>query len=301
MSRIRSVHPGLWTDEEFVTLTPFARLLFMGIWNECDDQGVFEWKPVTLKMRLLPADNIDATALLDELKAIGSVVRYEVNGKSYGAVRNFCKFQRPKKPNAVHPVTAEIRAFCGKGSEPKDGEEPEVPNELPTSGEIPPQMEDGGGKREEEEPNGSPSSAPEPTKPKRSKRSVGVDHLLPADWSPTLTPAAINLTAQWPPGMLEREEFTFRNHAEANGRLAKDWDAAFRTWLGKADERLKQNGNGQANRSPSAGYRGADRRDGFQRALDRAGGFDQSGQPASPAGQPDAGDGADDLFLTGPG
>lgn len=157
--------------------------------------------------------------------------------------------------------------------------------------------------QKEEEAKASPSGAPEPTKPKRSKRSVGVDHLLPADWSPTLTDRAIEFTSQWPPGMLEREEFTFRNHAEANGRLAKDWDAAFRTWLGKADERFKHNGqhHPQANRSPSAGYRGADRRDGFQRALDRAGGFDQSGQPAGPAGQPDAGDGADDLFLTGPG
>jgi hypothetical protein len=80
-----------------------ARLFFMGLWNECDDYGSFEWAPLKLKMRLLPGDNADAGELLAELTEAGSVMRYEVGGKSYGAVRNFCQFQRPKKPNAVHP------------------------------------------------------------------------------------------------------------------------------------------------------------------------------------------------------
>ena len=69
MARIRSIHPGLWTDEAFVSLTPYSRLLFMGIWTECDDMGSFEWSPLKLKMRLLPADNIDAGELLAELEA----------------------------------------------------------------------------------------------------------------------------------------------------------------------------------------------------------------------------------------
>lgn len=41
MSRIRSIHPGLWTDEAFVSLSPMARLFLMGLWNECDDMGSF--------------------------------------------------------------------------------------------------------------------------------------------------------------------------------------------------------------------------------------------------------------------
>lgn len=144
MSRIRSVHPGLWTDEEFVTLSPFARLLFMGLWNECDDKGTFEWKPLTIKMRLLPADNIDVAALLTEIEAVGAIRQYEIDGKKYGAVRNFCRFQRPKKPNDVYPVTPEIRNYCGMVSEA-------LPNQFPTSGEISPQMEDGGGREGEKE------------------------------------------------------------------------------------------------------------------------------------------------------
>lgn len=144
MSRIRSIHPGLWTDEEFVTLSAFARLLFMGLWNECDDKGTFEWKPLTLKMRLLPADNIEIGVLLDEIEAAGCIRKYEIGGRIYGAVRNFAKFQRPKKPNDIHPTTPEIAAFCGASSEP-------VGNQFGTDGEISPQMEDGGGKEGEEE------------------------------------------------------------------------------------------------------------------------------------------------------
>lgn len=138
MSRIRSVHPGIWTDEEFVTLSAFARLFFMGLWNECDDKGTFEWKPLTLKMRLLPADNIDAAELLEEIASAGCIRRYEIDGKSYGAVRNFGKFQRPKKPNDVHPKTDEILSYCGVSSEP-------VRNQSPTPSEKSKQMEDGGG------------------------------------------------------------------------------------------------------------------------------------------------------------
>lgn len=169
MARIRSIHPGLWTDEAFVGLTPYARLLFIGIWTECDDMGSFEWSPLKLKMRLLPADNIDAAELLDELQAADAIMSYEVDGKRYGAVRNFCQYQRPKKPNSVYPQTEAVRKYVGTdarstrdGSEPAPASTPPssgptpltaaasgepVGNQLPTSGEKCRQMEDGGGRR----------------------------------------------------------------------------------------------------------------------------------------------------------
>jgi replicative DNA helicase len=100
---------GMSPYEAFVGLTPYARLLFMGIWTECDDMGSFEWSPLKLKMRLLPADNIDAAELLAELQAAGAIMSYEVDGKRYGAVRNFCQYQRPKKPNSVYPQTEAVR------------------------------------------------------------------------------------------------------------------------------------------------------------------------------------------------
>lgn len=150
MSRIRSIHPGLWTDEAFVSLSPMARLFIMGIWNECDDMGSFAWSPLTLKMRILPADTADAPTLLAEAVAAGILMKYEIDGKAYGAVRNFCQFQRPKKANSTHPQTEEVQKWVNiRARSTRDGSGAEG-KELPTGGEKVRQMEDGGWRGEED-------------------------------------------------------------------------------------------------------------------------------------------------------
>lgn len=145
MARIRSIHPGFFTDERLVSTSVEARLLFLGLGVEADDKGIFEWKPVTLKMRVFPADNMDIDARLSELEGAHVIRSYEIDGRKYGAIRNFRRHQRPKTPNDVHPITPEIGNYVGL-SDPK----PEKP-----TGEVKPflqkgekaiQMEDGGGK-----------------------------------------------------------------------------------------------------------------------------------------------------------
>jgi hypothetical protein len=49
--RIRSLHPEQFTDDQFVSCSPLARLLALGVRNQSDDNGIFEWNPVKLKMR----------------------------------------------------------------------------------------------------------------------------------------------------------------------------------------------------------------------------------------------------------
>lgn len=129
-----------------------------------------------------------------------------------------------------------------------------------------------------------------PVAPKRGakpKRSVGVDTPLPEDWEPTLTPAAQAMVDGWPPGALDREEFQFRNHAIANGRKAKDWDAAFRMWIGKADERHgNRSGYGNSGRGTFAGDRQPrPRTDGFTDAINDALARGGSGFASGPSGR----------------
>ncbi len=160
MARIRSIHPGLWTDETYVSLSPFARLLFLGIWNECDDMGSFEWSPVKLKMRLLPADSVDAVALLDELAEAGCIMAYEAGGKRYGAVRNFCQYQRPKKPNSTYPQTEAVRNWVNiEARSTRDGGELDTPSAT-VSGELTP-------------PSAKTSGEPKPRKRGASGEAVG--------------------------------------------------------------------------------------------------------------------------------
>lgn len=103
MARIRSVHPELFLDDAFMELSLPARLLAIGIWTHCDDHGVFEWKPNFLKATIMPVDTVNAAELLAELVAQNCVKHFEDSGRSYGAVRNFCLFQRPQKPFFKHP------------------------------------------------------------------------------------------------------------------------------------------------------------------------------------------------------
>jgi hypothetical protein len=162
MARIRSIHPALFTDEAFAGLSMAARVLLFGVWTEADDQGVFDWRPVTLKMRLMPVDNVDVATLLDELSAANVVRKFEEDGRSMGAIRNFCKFQRPKTPKYRPLKSAEVRKYVAssyQNSETVVGHpEPFLQKveidiaeieTLPQNGEMSPQRKEEGGKREE--------------------------------------------------------------------------------------------------------------------------------------------------------
>jgi hypothetical protein len=158
MARIRSVHPGLFTDEHYAVLSLAGRELLKGLWTESDDQGVFEWKPVSIKMRIFPLDTVDVPALLSELEKHW-IMKFEVDGRAYGACRNFCKYQRPQKPKHVHPLPVEHHAFVRLGYKSRGAEQDAAEqggsgtspvseeNEYGTDKRKPGQMEEGGGKR----------------------------------------------------------------------------------------------------------------------------------------------------------
>lgn len=149
MARIRSVHPGQWTDEDFVQMSPMARLLTLAIRNEADDRGVFEWKPVTIKMRLIPVDNVDVDGLLAEMETHDQVRRFESAGKQYGVIRNFSKFQRPKSPSYTFPPPPD---FSNDAASPEliSEIEPDEDASFPPDAETAPQMKEEGGSRKRE-------------------------------------------------------------------------------------------------------------------------------------------------------
>jgi len=153
MSRIRSIHPGFFTDDELVTVSPIARIFFLGLLVEADDKGAFRWKPLTLKMRILPADNVEIDELLAELCAIDCIRQYEIDGKLYGAIRNFTRFQRPKSPKNLHPIPDDFRNYLGLKSDdfPNRGSSSiPIGEGVPQKGEIAPQREEGGRRMKDE-------------------------------------------------------------------------------------------------------------------------------------------------------
>jgi len=272
MSRIRSAHPGLFSDENFMVLTveaPLAAVLLIGIWTEADDEGVFEWKPLTLKARILPAISASIDPLMAALVDNRFLMRFEVDGRSYGAVRNFTRWQRPKKPKAIHPKPELVRKYVGltdatvgnefgtggelnaddAGPVPTSGEP--VGNKFGTGGEIPPQMEDGGWRREERKevrqdgnavprPEVDSEVGAEPPSPARAakpkKRATRID---PA-WKPDDTDRAFAVSVGIPAADIARHGAEFVDYwagvgSEKGAKL--DWSATWRNRCRQIAER----------------------------------------------------------------
>jgi hypothetical protein len=114
--RIRSIKPDFYQDEELAALPPLVRILYTGLWCLADRSGRLEDRPVRIKVAVLPYDNLDVEAALDQLDAAGFIQRYRVGDKAYIQVRTFEKHQRPhhREPPSVLPAPSKSKPG-GKG------------------------------------------------------------------------------------------------------------------------------------------------------------------------------------------
>lgn len=103
MSRIRTVKPEYWSSEQIMNLSIPARLLFIGMWNFCDDRGIHPANPKTLKAQIFPSDDIDAAPLVQELLNQGLIAAYSANDKEYFVVTGW-NHQKIDKPTFKHPA-----------------------------------------------------------------------------------------------------------------------------------------------------------------------------------------------------
>ena len=110
-----------------MTLSPLARLVFIGLWNFVDDHGRIPCSPARMKMQILPADSADFHQLLAEISGASLVTIYDVDGKQFLQVNGFDKHQKidkravskyPAPPNP--PKSPRILPLEGKGGE-KEG------------------------------------------------------------------------------------------------------------------------------------------------------------------------------------
>jgi hypothetical protein len=120
MARIRSVKPEFWTSEQVVELSPIARLLFIGLWNFCDDGGNHPASCKTLKMQVFPGDDFTVAQIdewVNEMKAQKLLVEYEADGKQFWHVTGWEKHQRPEKPQFKYPKFPQNRQPVADQSE----------------------------------------------------------------------------------------------------------------------------------------------------------------------------------------
>lgn len=120
MPRIRTIKPEFWTDEKIVELSSWARLLYIGIWNFADDNGVLEYKPKQIKLRIFPADDIFIEPLLEELARNKLIQVYEHKNDKYLICCNLRKHQvidKPRKSNLPLPENYDINGNKLKSTE----------------------------------------------------------------------------------------------------------------------------------------------------------------------------------------
>lgn len=97
MARMRYLKPEFWTDSKVVGIKdPWARMLFMGMWNfAICEAGHVDDDALALKLRVLPAESVDADQLLSDVLESGMVVRsYLPDGRSYLHIRNLPVHQK---------------------------------------------------------------------------------------------------------------------------------------------------------------------------------------------------------------
>ncbi len=105
MPRIRTIKPDFWTSEQIVECSTNARLMFVGLWNFCDDGGTHPASAVRLKMEVFPGDNFTTEQIdgwIGELISAGLLVEFEADGRSWWHVTGW-KHQKIDRPSIRFP------------------------------------------------------------------------------------------------------------------------------------------------------------------------------------------------------
>ncbi|HHF7367435.1 TPA: hypothetical protein ACPSKY_002568 [Legionella bozemanae] len=107
MARIRTVKPEFWVSEQVIACSPNARLLFIGLWNFCDDGGVHPAEYIRVKAEIFPTDPFTVNEIkkwIAELIINGLVREYFIGKKAYWIVTGWKNHQRINRPTPLkHP------------------------------------------------------------------------------------------------------------------------------------------------------------------------------------------------------
>lgn len=104
MARIRTIKPDFFQSEDVAVLSYRARLTWIGLWTQVDDEGRFKANPRLIKGAIWPLED-DVTSKdvqqdLNELQAHGKLIIYTVDGEPLLQVLNWLKHQKISRPTA---------------------------------------------------------------------------------------------------------------------------------------------------------------------------------------------------------
>jgi len=105
--KTRWIKPQFFMSEQVASVSPAARLCFIGLWSLADREGRLEDKPAQIKVHLFPYDaKLNVDTLLTELHQSELITRYEAEGVQVIEVCTFTEHQ------SVHPNEAQSKLPC---------------------------------------------------------------------------------------------------------------------------------------------------------------------------------------------
>lgn len=104
MARKRMLDPSIWADEDFNNLSSEAKILFIGIISNADDEGRLPGNSLYLTANIFPFAGMTKTTadkLRNEvLERMKSVALYEVDGKEYLQLKKWDDYQSINRPTS---------------------------------------------------------------------------------------------------------------------------------------------------------------------------------------------------------
>jgi hypothetical protein len=111
MARIRTYKPDFLRHELLQELETknqgkYPMFVFLGLWSVCDKQGVFPWRPKSLKLDIYPFLDFDMEETLQILIDAGFIRKFiaQEDKETYGYVINFEKHQRITGDEGKNPA-----------------------------------------------------------------------------------------------------------------------------------------------------------------------------------------------------
>ena len=119
MARKRVVSPSFWTDEKIIQIPIQARLLFIGLLNHADDEGIFQESYLSIKVTVFPADNDITVGLLEDYVRTMVELKLLEKGKDPKGV-SLLRFTNWHDHQKINHPTPSKHVFCELSDEDKD-------------------------------------------------------------------------------------------------------------------------------------------------------------------------------------
>jgi hypothetical protein len=97
MARARNIKPAFFLNTDLSEIPALGRLAFIGLWTLADYKGCIECNFKKIKAQVLPYDECNLEALLNNLEQFRFIRYYFVQGKRYIKIENFERHQNPHK------------------------------------------------------------------------------------------------------------------------------------------------------------------------------------------------------------